>query len=550
MSIELPKRNKTPISSGVVYDDPGVARRYGRQRMQAADMKTNAALRAGGYLYGIQREAHDSRVRQETADIEADYNKLMQAKLQWLFNSGSLDDHENSGKILEDYHDEISNKVYQNPKLTGETITNFKARAPGKRVSWSSAGTLQGSKMIAANERMGLPAELEGYVERRALKEWEERLDGFSQHLYPAEREIWIRKYHNGVAASNISTAVDDISQAQKSWLVEGRINEARIYVRDEFEKLGKYIDTLDVSGDIKENLHKQLKVKEAEMSRKREEILTLSKENTSRQLMSSMWDNTITLSQVQTAYDKKLISTSLYNSYRTGLLSKSVPSESEKFAGYMESRDAVTAEAAGFMPLEDAKDILNKNVALGFLDGAVGRTLYNELTKDDSEKDVSKAAIEREGLSTLDSFFSATAAKDAFWEPLLEGETETERADKFKAAKARAHNLYYAGLKKLEKDNKYTIPNANHLALQVQRQVFREMEEHRVDFFYNQRPYEGLDIKKLEGLDKRMAADFQKVKEKSPTKYKVGDTVEKGGRKWKIVGFDKDGEPLVEESK
>lgn len=34
----------------------------------------------------------------------------------------------------------------------------------------------------------------------------------------------------------------------------------------------------------------------------------------------------------------------------------------------------------------------------------------------------------------------------------------------------------------------------------------------------------------------------------KTATKGKIGDVVSKGGRKWKIVGFDKDGEPLVEE--
>ena len=38
---------------------------------------------------------------------------------------------------------------------------------------------------------------------------------------------------------------------------------------------------------------------------------------------------------------------------------------------------------------------------------------------------------------------------------------------------------------------------------------------------------------------------------EKKPSKkYKVGDTINRGGRNWNVVGFDKDGEPLVEESK
>lgn len=34
--------------------------------------------------------------------------------------------------------------------------------------------------------------------------------------------------------------------------------------------------------------------------------------------------------------------------------------------------------------------------------------------------------------------------------------------------------------------------------------------------------------------------------RQKSP--YKIGDTVKKGGRQWKVVGFDEDGTPLVEE--
>ena len=63
--------------------------------------------------------------------------------------------------------------------------------------------------------------------------------------------------------------------------------------------------------------------------------------------------------------------------------------------------------------------------------------------------------------------------------------------------------------------------------------------------------------VGELFGLEIKMPKEMKKKTTlpigggaKQPSQYKVGQEITKGGKRWKIVGFDKDGTPLVDQIK
>ena len=111
MAIILPTRTKTTVSSVTVREDPGFVRRQGRQQIAAIRAKSGVTKQALGVVDNIQREAHESRIAQETAEFDADYNTLMTSELRRQLQSGDLDTYENAGKLTGEFHDKITSKA-------------------------------------------------------------------------------------------------------------------------------------------------------------------------------------------------------------------------------------------------------------------------------------------------------------------------------------------------------------------------------------------------------------------------------------------------------
>ena len=200
---------------------------------------------------------------------------------------------------------------------------------------------------------------------------------------------------------------------------------------------------------------------------------------------MSSVWDGSRTLAKVQEAYDKRLISPELYNSHMTGLQRKSLPSEPEIFSARVENRNAVVAQRAGRITLEEAHAILHKNVALGFTGGKEGSAYFDELVKtDEVNKKKLDDKILDEGLRFLSRFIVRDRNEFGGWEFNISEDKKGEQL----LAEEEGQELFHIGCEKLiEEDGYLDRTKAGELKVAIGRRMREKMNVSKSEDFFPQ---------------------------------------------------------------
>ena len=489
MSITLPQKQLSSGISPSAQRDMSEVRRLGRAEQQRAAAIGNLgqAVASGLMKYGEMTAQNLSN--QEIFQGELAYKKGMDDHDLMLATSQDMEVIKNADKLTEAESDRLQADIFSKPiyKRSRQELEQTFAAQKQSRVLKSKINSYD---RVAQNFHAMVPTMTETYAADTVHGDirFAEMMSENAPLISEAQRVAYTNQYKLQKGVVVIGNTVADIREIDNSFMARDDFEGQKELVADGFSDLRVTIESmegLDTKG--RKYLNDGIDVEEATLERERAAKFKYISEETHRQLIQDKWDSKLTADSVQTAYDKKFISPELYNSFKTGMLSKVPPSESQMFTGYMESRDAVTAWEAGTMSFEEASGILSKNVALGFLDGAVGRSLYDTLRKPPAKINTPNASIKTDNIRTIDNYIDSFGT--SLTADFVEG-GEAELEQKKVLVKARAHDIYHKWADEQIKDNPtLDRTKATEKAVEIMRQMESEASNKRAKDFFKTPP-------------------------------------------------------------